>query len=846
MARLKIDYGIDLGTTNSAIARVRNGKIVIVKSDTQKDTTPSCVHFSRKKTLIVGDAAYNRYGDEYLTSLKEMTKEGQSIEEFNTFIEFKRTMGTDKAYKCLHMERAYSSEELSSEILKTLKTYVRDDEVDSAIITVPAKFRQNQLDATQRAADLAGFKYCELLQEPIAASLAYGVDSKKMTGYWLVFDFGGGTFDAAIMKVVEGIMKVVDTDGDNHLGGKNIDYAIVDSILIPYLKENYTIDKILSNDFSKAILRDALKFIAEEAKVALSINHSFDVFTYKPLGVDDEGEDMELDLSISLQDFERIAKPSFQRSIDITKTLLERNNITGDNLETVILVGGPTFSQTMRKMLVEQVTPNIDTSIDPMTAVAKGAALFASTRDMPNQLVRRDRTKIQLALKYPETTVELEENLGFRIDRNGSDGTIPDSLIAEITRDDRAWSSGRIEMQDDVHLTTVQLNQGAANSFTIALYDQLGNSFPCEPSNFTIIQGLKVANATLPYSLCIDAFDTQIERQVLQPLRGLEKNQTLPARGKNVFKNQKEVRPGMKEDVLKIPIYEGEPYTRAILNELAGMVVITGEDLPQYLPPDSDIEITIDVDSSRRIKLSADFRDIDETIEVPLPEIKQKEYDATLLESEINHGLQTLATLKDEVPAEEKIKIDKLLRELDELLDLLEKGATDYNTKTQVMERLREVLKQVDRVHEESSWPRIEKELHDGVRRLQAAQQKYGDERSQILLQQIQHRSNTVLREMNIKVAKELIKEIKSTEFNLVSQDITLWIGFIRGFDQEFDTHAWRNRTVAHDLIMEANDIIATNPSKTRLKTIVRQLFALLPERDRPIMAGHDDEVLRR
>jgi len=649
-----------------------------------------------------------------------------------------------------------------------------------------------------------------------------------------------------LMKVVDGIMKVVDTDGDNHLGGKNIDYAIVDSILIPYLRDNYSIERILEHRFSKAILRDALKFIAEEAKISLSINHSFDVFTYKPLGEDSEGEEMELDLTITLQDFERVAKPAFQRSIDIANRVLERNNLTGAALETIVLVGGPTFSQTLRKMLVDQISPRIDTSIDPMTAVAKGAALFASTRDIPQTLRKQDKTKVQLSLKYPETTVEMEESFGFRVLRQETTGKLPDRFFAEIARDDKAWSSGRIEMVDDVEITTVQLEAGKANGFTISMYDEQGNTFQCEPSSFTIIQGLKVANATLPYSLCIDAWDTQIERQVLQPLRGLEKNQTLPARGKNLFKNQKEIRPGKKEDLIKIPIYEGEPYTRAILNELAGLVIITGEDLPAYLPADSDIEISIEVDSSRRIKLYADFRDIDETIEVPLPEILQQEYDPDLLQREITHAMQTLAALREDTPSFNIPTAAKLQTELDELEDLLEKGKPDYNTKTQVMERLREILKAVDKLQEASLWPKIETDLNDSLRRLLGADEKYGDERSHFLVEQLRQRAGVVMNEKNTKVARDLLKEIKALEFKLVSQDIGLWISFIRGFDQEFDTHAWRNRTAAHDLIMEANDIIATNPSKTRLRTIVRQLFALLPERDRPILSTRDDQVLRK
>ena len=206
MARVKIDYGIDLGTTNSAIARMDNGKIVIIKSDRfQKDTTPSCVKFSKKK-IIVGDVAFNSYNQEALKALHE----GADATS-NTFIEFKRTMGTDKTYYSSHTDSGYSSEQLSAEVLKQLKGYVRDENINAAVITVPNQFRQNQIDATQRAAEMAGFQYCELLQEPIAASMAYGIEAKEMHGYWLVFDFGGGTFDTALMKVDEGIMKVVDT-----------------------------------------------------------------------------------------------------------------------------------------------------------------------------------------------------------------------------------------------------------------------------------------------------------------------------------------------------------------------------------------------------------------------------------------------------------------------------------------------------------------------------------------------------------------------------------------------------------------------------------------------------------
>ena len=263
MGRAKIDYGIDLGTTNSAIARMENGEAVIKKTDTLKDTMPSCVHFNKKKSVIVGDDAANALRSDRLRTLKTLTA------DTNTFIEFKRTMGSDKKFFSSNMKQTFTSEDLSAEVLKKLKSFITDDEIKSIVITVPAKFTINQKDATSRAAKLAGFEHCELLQEPNAASMAYGLGASSKDGIWLVFDFGGGTFDAALLKVEDGIMKVIDTEGDNFLGGKNIDYAIVDEILIPHLSKSFAIDSFINQENKKEYLREALKYFAEDNTITL-------------------------------------------------------------------------------------------------------------------------------------------------------------------------------------------------------------------------------------------------------------------------------------------------------------------------------------------------------------------------------------------------------------------------------------------------------------------------------------------------------------------------------------------------------------------------------------------------
>ncbi|MBQ1930122.1 MAG: Hsp70 family protein, partial [Bacteroidales bacterium] len=206
MVQVKMRYGIDLGTTNSAICKMENGEPVIRKTDTLKDTLPSCVSFTKKKISRIGDGAYNDLRSDKSRATKSWNKGTE-----NVFIEFKRTMGLDTSYESSFMERGFSSEELSAEVLKTLKSFITEETVTSAIITIPAKFKTDQIAATKRAATMAGITQCELLQEPIAASMAYGLSASQKDGHWLVFDFGGGTFDAALLRVEDGIMQVIDT-----------------------------------------------------------------------------------------------------------------------------------------------------------------------------------------------------------------------------------------------------------------------------------------------------------------------------------------------------------------------------------------------------------------------------------------------------------------------------------------------------------------------------------------------------------------------------------------------------------------------------------------------------------
>lgn len=853
MVRTKIDYGIDLGTTNSAIARMENGEPVIKKTDTLKDTMPSCVHFNKKQSIIVGDGAANQFRSDRLRTLKTMKSDA------NTFIEFKRTMGTDKKYSSSNMNKDYTSEELSAEVLKKLKSFITDEEIKSVVITVPAKFTINQKDATLRAAKLAGFEHCELLQEPIAASMAYGLDATNKDGFWLVFDFGGGTFDAALLKVEDGIMKVIDTEGDNYLGGKNIDYSIVDEILIPDLKNKFKIDSYLSSS-KLEYFRNALKDFAEDAKIALSFAPSIDVLSQlNDFPEDDEGTEIELDITITESIFEPVVKPIFQKAIDICKELLKRNSLSGNNLGSLILVGGPTYSPILRRMLKEQITDKVDTSCDPMTVVAKGAALYASTVNVSDEIIEkgRDKTKIQLGLGYEPTTVENEEFITIKILKDKTEGAIPEKCFAEIVRTDKAWSSGKVQINESGEVIEVKLNEGKANAFNVFVYDEQGDLIPSEPNDFTIIQGSKVGSATLPYNIGIEIKSKASGKVVFRPIKGLEKNQSTPATGTvNGLKTQKQINPGSKTDFIKIPIYQGDygaEGSRAIYNEHVYDVIITGEDLPMLLPEGSDVDLTVNVDKSERITLSAFFPYLNFTQDVEVPSNStQKEIDAKWLETEISKAKQTLNIIKQEGDFVDKDSLNKLSNELAELAKLLEQGRSDYDRKKQVLDNLRRCLRKLDEIQDSIEWPKTEEELKDAFYKLEETFKEFegkleglNEDRIKEAIAQFKEQIPQVIKDKNVKVAKELTDLMRGLGFTIVDQALgaEMEIMMLKQFNDEFDIHDWSDRNKAKMLISQGLQIAATNPSKQRLRPIVIELYKLLPDIDKPIFAG-DDSVL--
>lgn len=837
--RNKIDYGIDLGTTNSALARMENGVPVIKKTDTGEDTLPSCVHFNKRKDIMVGRTAANVLKNDNTRALKTF-ETGKT----NTFIEFKRTMGTTHTYESSNLGKDVTSEELSAEVLKALKTFVKDENIYSIVITVPAKFLNPQNEATMKAAKLAGFKHIQLLQEPVAAATAYGLTAKNKDSFWCVFDFGGGTFDAALVKSEEGILSVKDTDGDNWLGGKNLDEAIVDQLIIPYLQETYAIESILADTTKKEILRNAVKPFAEEAKIQLSFKDTHNILSN--LGdlpfEDDNGEEPEIDITVTQKDMENVVAPIFQKAIDITKELLKRNNLKGSDLGALILVGGPTFSPILRRMLKEQITDKVDTSVDPMTVVAKGAALFASTITVSDEVKEetRDKTKLQLDIKYEATTVELDEMVNIKVLKEKTVGTFPEKVFVDVVRSDGAWSSGKKQIGEKASIVEVVLNEGQSNSFDVNVYDEAGNKLECQPNQFSILQGIGGLDGmqVLPYHIGIAKYFHAEEKDLFEPVKGLEKSKKVPATGvRNGLKTRTAIRPGMASDFIRIPIYQGDHNaegTNPVLNNLITEVIISGETLPKLLPEGSDVNITIKVDRSQIMQFIAEFPTIEHTEELKI-EIKQTEPPTEeFLTKEISKAKRIA----------QKVNADDVAEKLDAFEEQLENEKGSADGKMKILDGLRKELLKLDNAEKSAEYPKVEEELKDAFYELEDLIEKIkrnaddgnlNIKQIESHLEECRKKVEHIIKEKNIKEAKELTREIGQLDFELRNAVTgnAMDVQFLRHINDTFNTYHWKDATKARQLVNQGLHM-ATNGNTSSIRNILIQIIGLMPDNEKP------------
>lgn len=348
MARV---LGIDLGTTNSVVATLINGEPEVIANAEGERTTPSVVAFAKDGEVLVGTVAKR-----------------QSVTNVDrTFASVKRHMGTD--WTTVVDGKAYTSQEISARVLMKLKrdaeSYLGEN-VEDAVITVPAYFDDAQRTATKEAGQIAGLNVLRVVNEPTAAALAYGLDKHQEDDVTiLVFDLGGGTFDVSVLEIGDGVFDVKSTHGDTNLGGDDWDTAIVDW-LVDNFKGNYGVD--LSQD-KMALQR--LREAAEKAKMELSQNSQTQI-NLPFISATSEGP-LHLDVKLSRAEFENLTDDLLQRCREPFEQALEDAGITKDAVDHVVLVGGSTRMPAIVDLVREMTGRDPHKGVNPDEVVAVGA-----------------------------------------------------------------------------------------------------------------------------------------------------------------------------------------------------------------------------------------------------------------------------------------------------------------------------------------------------------------------------------------------------------------------------------------------------------------------------------------
>ena len=356
MAKNEYVVGIDLGTTNSVIAWIKpDGSVEVIPNAEGARTTPSIVSFTKSGEIIVGEPA----------------KRQLILNSDRTIRSIKRKMGSD--YKVRIDDKEYTPQEISALVLKKLKKdaeeYLNGD-IKKAVITCPAYFNDAQRQATKEAGIIAGLEVLRVINEPTAAALAYGLDKMEGEKKVLVYDLGGGTFDVSILEIGGGVIQVISTSGNNHLGGDDFDQRIID-YLADEFKKQYGVD--LRND-KQAMQR--LSDAAEKAKIELSSKFETDISL--PYITATAGGPLHLEMKLTRAMFESLTRDLVEKTREPVERALNDAKLMPQDIDEIILVGGMTRVPMVQKFIKDIFGKDPNKSVNPDEAVAIGAAIQAA------------------------------------------------------------------------------------------------------------------------------------------------------------------------------------------------------------------------------------------------------------------------------------------------------------------------------------------------------------------------------------------------------------------------------------------------------------------------------------
>jgi len=589
---MKYYIGIDLGTTNSAICSYDGTNVRVWKSPEQNDVTPSAIYVDKRGNKYYGQKAYNQ----------------APYNPNNSATLFKRFMGTNTKIELEAAGLSLTPEECSAEILKVLYGYlpeeIRNDPETAVVITVPAAFNQMKKDATLQAAKLAGINNVALMQEPVAAIMSI-MRASKQEGIFLVYDLGGGTFDVSIAENINGKVNLLAHGGVEMCGGRDIDRMVFNQVVIPWLRKTFELpEDFLVNRKYKSFCRIA-QWATERAKMELSAMESSTIALSEGEArtMDESGNEMYIDIDLNRGQVDGIISELVKETVDATRETLTKAGLSANDLERIVFVGGPTNYKPLRDKVAYELSLPANIDVNPMTAVAEGASIFAEsidwssdnhTRKSTNEVVKTD---ISLSFKYTARTSTDSAKIMCVLGNELNGYTI------QFTSNDTGWSSGNAALKNGL-MITLPLSKNGENSFSVKVLNELGQEQAVGTDKIVITKTLATIGAIpASHSIGVEVLDKLGGTPVLHFL--VEEGDALPKKGTVTFKAGQTLKAGT-HDSINIKLWEGNIQAPITDNRFVGVFKIVGTDIDTgVIPTGADIECEFEMSDSGTIHLEA-------------------------------------------------------------------------------------------------------------------------------------------------------------------------------------------------------------------------------------------------
>lgn len=671
--------GIDLGTTNSAICTFDGDEVRLFKSPEQHDVTPSVI-FIDKRSRYVGFRAYQnsaRYPE-------------------NSAMLFKRLMGTRTPVHLPKIDLTLSPEECSAEVLRTLFGYLPEEirlKGDlGTVITVPAAFNQMQKDSTLVAAHKAGIGSVALMQEPVAAVMS--VMRKRATdGIFVVFDLGGGTLDIAIAESISGRVSLLSHGGIAMCGGRDFDRSLFDNLVKPWLHENFDLPDNLSTAPEYRSMLRMCNYAVEKAKIELSGRDETIISASEvELGMKDlSGEDIYIDIPVTRGDYDKLISPKIEEAIQNLRETLQSSGLASSDIQRIVFVGGPTHYKPLRDRVSFEIGIEASTEVNPMTAVAEGAAIFAESIDWGSENRSRKGStsgikssgQFDISFNFISRTPDAKSKVVAKVVPPDHSG-----LEYQIDSMNTGWSSGRMALVNGTGIE-LQLPKLGSNDFKVFVFDQAGSPVKLSEDIISISRvTASVDSIPASHSIGIEAREKLGGQHTLEFL--VRKGDQLPFKGKKIFKSEESLKAGTPNSI-KFKLWEGDILNPVSDNRFVGLFEIRGSDF-------DDGVITAGAE------LVCDYEILDSgniVIDVTVPSIG----------ASFNSGRNFYSSQEGQIDFTQSAEyIDEEIENAEEKLSRLQNVATDNR-----LEKAREKLDAAKALDKSGSDPESAKQAADNV-----------------------------------------------------------------------------------------------------------------------------------